>query len=134
MSRKIFIALFMTFACCGVGMAQNSVSAAPKSASEVSAAPVAPKEINGIGRMVVNVVDENNMPINNAYAKLDSYRTDGFHCESWNWTNASGQSALPPIHMGKLKLKVKAKGYEDQKVEVPYNSLSEPVRVTLKKK
>jgi hypothetical protein len=36
--------------------------------------------------------------------------------------------------MGSLKLKVKAKGYRTQELEVPTSALADPVRVTLKKK
>jgi hypothetical protein len=36
--------------------------------------------------------------------------------------------------MGKLKLVVKAKGYQTQKLEVDASALSEPVRVTLARK
>ena len=41
---------------------------------------------------------------------------------------------LPPIHMGSLKLKIKAKGYQSQEIEVPADQLGDPVRITLKKK
>jgi hypothetical protein len=36
--------------------------------------------------------------------------------------------------MGELTLVIKAKGYQTLKIDVPANSLSEPVRVTLQKK
>jgi hypothetical protein len=36
--------------------------------------------------------------------------------------------------MGTLKLKVKAKGFKTQQLEVPAADLGNPVRVTLKKK
>jgi hypothetical protein len=36
--------------------------------------------------------------------------------------------------MGNLKLKIKAKGYQTQELEIPFDSLGDPVRVTLKKK
>jgi hypothetical protein len=39
-----------------------------------------------------------------------------------------------PLHMGSLKLKIKAKGYKVQDLEVPADQLGDPVRVTLKKK
>ena len=54
--------------------------------------------------------------------------------ESWGGTNDHGMITLPPIHMGSLKLKVKAKGYRSQELEVPTNQLGDPVRVTMKKK
>ncbi len=43
-------------------------------------------------------------------------------------------AVLPPIHMGTLKLKVKAKGFKTMEIEVPASSLNEPVRVTLVRK
>jgi len=95
---------------------------------------VAPKVANGVGRADVRVRDEQGNPIKDAYAKLESTRTDGYFCESWNNTNERGLADLPPLHMGKLKLKVKAKGYQSVKMEVPADQLGEPIRVTLKKK
>lgn len=95
---------------------------------------LAPKVENGIGRADVRVRDENGNPIKDAYVKLESTRTDGFFCESWNNTDERGLAGLPPIHMGSLKLKIKAKGYQTVELEVPADQLGEPVRVTLKKK
>ena len=94
----------------------------------------APKVPDGIGRADVRVVDEKGNPIRNAYVKLESTRSDGFFCESWGETDANGIIALLPIHMGNLKLKVKAKGYRPQELDVPAEGLGEPVLVTLKKK
>jgi len=95
---------------------------------------VAPKVVNGIGRADVRVFDESGNPIRNAYVKLESTRSDGFFCESWGDTDDRGTIALPPLHMGTLKLKIKAKGFKTQELEVPAESLSEPVRVTLARK
>ena len=95
---------------------------------------VAPKVINGVGRADVRVRDEQGNPIKDAYVKLESTRTDGFFCESWNNTDEHGLAALPPLHMGNLKLKIIAKGYQAQELEIPFEQLGEPVRVTLKKK
>ena len=95
---------------------------------------MAPKTMNGIGRLDLRVVDQDGNPIRNAYAKLESTRTDGYFCESWNDTDERGIAALPPLHMGNLKLKIKAKGYQTQELEIPFEQLGEPVRVTLKKK
>ena len=95
---------------------------------------LAPKVINGVGRADVRVRDEKGHPIKAAYVKLESTRTDGFFCESWNDTDERGIAALPPLHMGNLKLKIKAKGYQTQELEIPFEQLGEPVRVTLKKK
>ena len=95
---------------------------------------LAPKIINGIGRADVRVRDEKGNPIKDAYVKLESTRTDGFFCESWNNTDAHGIAALMPIHMGNLKLKIKAKGYQSQELDIPFDQLGDPVRVTLKRK
>ena len=94
----------------------------------------APKVPDGIGRADVRVFDEKGNPIRNAYVKLESTRTDGFFCESWGETDANGRIALLPIHMGSLRLKVKAKGFRAQELEVPAADLGEPVHVTLRKK
>lgn len=106
----------------------------PKSSDNPPTQGIAPKEPNGIGRADVRVVDEKGNPIRNAYVKLESTRSDGFFCESWGETDDHGVIALPPIHMGSLKLKVKAKGYKSQELEVAAGDLGEPVHVTLKKK
>jgi hypothetical protein len=95
---------------------------------------IAPKVPNGIGRADVRVFDENGNPIRNAYVKLESTRSDGFFCESWGDTDDNGIIRLLPIHMGSLKFKVKAKGFRPQELDVPAESLGEPVQVTLKKK
>jgi hypothetical protein len=95
---------------------------------------IAPKIVNGVGRADVRVFDESGNPIRNAYVKLESTRSDGFFCESWNNTDEHGLAGLPPLHMGSLKLKVKAKGYRTQELEVLAADLGNPVRVTLKKK
>ncbi|MCA1616716.1 MAG: hypothetical protein LC800_22015, partial [Acidobacteria bacterium] len=38
-----------------------------------------------------------------------------------------GVAVLPPIHMGRLRLVVKAKGYENQKLDLDANTLGDPV-------
>jgi hypothetical protein len=126
---KIFSVLLIIVAACALGLAQE-----PTLSNEPPSKGVAPKTVNGIGRADVRVRDENGNPIKNAYVKLESSRTDGFFCESWNDTDEHGIADLPPIHMGTLKLKIKAKGYQSQELEVPADQLGEPVRVTLKKK
>ncbi|HEX8073180.1 MAG TPA: carboxypeptidase-like regulatory domain-containing protein [Pyrinomonadaceae bacterium] len=93
----------------------------------------APAGPNAIGRLDARVFDEAGRPVNGAYLKLDSQRTDGFFCESWNSTDERGVAVLPPLHMGRLRLTVKAKGYETQKLNIDPGTLNEPVRITLKK-
>ncbi len=127
---KFLIALIFIAATFSVGLAQDQ----SQNDSNPPSRGIAPKVENGIGRADVRIVDENGNPVRDAYVKLESNRTDGFFCESWDNTNEHGITVLPPIHMGKLKFKVKAKGYRTQEVEVPASSLGEPVRITLKKK
>ena len=127
---KFLISLFLVAATFSVGLAQVQ-SQNPNDPPNMGAAP---KEANGIGRLDLRVVDEDGNPVENAHAKLESTRSDGYYCESWNDTNARGVAVLPPIHMGTLKLKIKAKGFKTIEIEVPASSLNEPVRVTLVRK
>jgi hypothetical protein len=127
---KVLSVLLIVIAAFSIALAQEPT----KKSDEPASQGVAPKEPNGIGRADVRVYDENGNAIRNAYVKLESTRTDGFFCESWGDTDAQGIIALPPIHMGTLKLKVKAKGYQTQGLEVPASDLGNPLHVTLKKK
>lgn len=128
---KLFSASLIIAAACAVGAAQNPAS---QDKNEPPNQGIAPKVENGMGRADVRVFDEAGNPIKNAYVKLESTRSDGYFCESWGDTDADGLIVLPPIHMGRLKLKVKARGYRTQELEVPTSALGDPVRVTLKKK
>ena len=125
---KILAAVLFIVAAFSMAVAQESSATNPASQG------VAPKVENGIGRADVRVFDENGNPIRNAYVKLESTRTDGFFCESWDNTNERGITVLRPIHMGSLKLIVRAKGFQKQELNVPANELGEPVHVTLHKK
>jgi len=127
---KVLSVLFIVLASFSIAMAQEP----SRNNDTLPSHGIAPKVPNGIGRADVRVFDEKGNPIRNAYVKLESTRTDGFFCESWGDTDDNGVIALPPIHMGSLKLKVKAKGFRQQELEVPAESLGDPVRVTLKKK
>ena len=122
---KLFSASLIIAAAC---------ASASRDKNEPPSLGVAPKTENGVGRADVRVFDEAGNPIRNANVKLESTRSDGFFCESWGDTNDRGMIALPPIHMGSLKLKVKAKGYRPQELDVPTSELNNPVRVSLKKK
>src|SRR3981081_1413866 len=126
---KVLSALLIIAATFAIALSQEP----SQSQNDPPSQGVAPKVANGIGRADVRVFDESGNPIRNAYVKLESTRTDGFFCESWGDTDANGVIALPPIHMGSLKLKVKAKGFRQQELDVPADSLGGPVRVTLKK-
>ena len=131
--RKLFMASLIIAATFAVGIAQgDNPSQDPNQPQNMGRAPKAP---NGIGRADVRIYDENGNPIRNAVVKLESTRSDGFFCETdWGLTNEHGVMVLPPLHMGELKFRVKAKGYRSQEFEVPASSLNEPVRVTMVRK
>src|SRR3954465_372098 len=126
---KVLSALLTLIALAAFAFAQE-----PARKDDPPSTGLAPKVENGLGRADVRVRDEQGNPIKDAYVKLESSRTDGFFCESWNNTDERGLAALLPLHMGNLKLKIKAKGYQSQELEIPFEQLGDPVRVTLKKK
>ena len=140
--RKLSVAALIIAAAFSLGLAQQD------STTQTSTTPVAttqdtdpalkmghaPAQPDGIGRAVVVVQDEAGNPIKGVYAHLESLWGGDEFCESWNWTNDKGIAPLNPLHMGKLKLKLKAKGYRTQEVKVDASSLGEPVRVTMYKK
>ena len=127
--RKLFLATLVIAAAFSVVAAQQ-----PTNSNDIPNIGKAPTQPNGIGRLDARVFDEAGNPVSGAHLKLESERTDGYFCESWNYSDGRGVSVLPPLHMGNLKLIVKAKGYATQKINVPADSLNEPVRVTLVKK
>ena len=127
---KVLLILLIVIATTAIVPAQEPT----RNSDDPPSTGIAPKVENGIGRADVRVRDENGNPIKDAYVKLESTRTDGFFCESWNNTDEHGLAGLPPIHMGSLKLKIKAKGFQTVELEVPAVQLGDPVRVTLKKK
>lgn len=131
--RKLFITALIVLASFGLTLAQSQQGGSTQGDKDIPNMGHAPTEPNGIGRLDLRVVDENGHPVMNAFAKLESHRSDGYLCESWNTTDARGVAVLPPIHMGRLTLYVKAKGFKTLKIEIPVNSLSEPVHVTLLK-
>ena len=127
---KVLSVLFIIVASFSIALAQEP----SQNKDTLPSHGIAPKAPNGVGRADVRVFDEKGNPIRNAYVKLESTRTDGFFCESWGETDANGIIALLPIHMGSLRLKVKAKGFRPQDLDVPAEDLGQPVHVTLKKK
>lgn len=131
--RKLFLATIIIVATFSVAAAQDAASTSP-SQSDIPNMGRAPSAPNGIGRLDARVFDEAGNPVSGAHLKLESERTDGFFCESWNSSDARGVSVLPPLHMGNLKLIVKAKGYETLKLNVPAANLNEPYRITLVRK
>ena len=131
--RKFVIAALIVAASFSAGLAQTQ-EGGNQNSNEIPNMGRAPKEVNGIGRLDLRIVDEDGQPVEGAYAHLESERTDGYFCESWNSSDNRGVAVLPPIHMGELTLKVKAKGYKTVKIEVPLDSLNQPVRVVLARK
>ncbi|MBA2732843.1 MAG: hypothetical protein H0U54_08130 [Acidobacteria bacterium] len=131
--RKLFIATLIIAASFSLSLGQGQQDGA-QNGNDIPNMGRAPSQPNGIGRLDLRIMDENGNPVKGAYAKLESSRSDGFFCETWNSSNDKGVAVLPPIHMGDLKLVIKAKGYKTLKIDVPANSLSEPVKVTLLKK
>ena len=124
--RRLLIATLLVVSAFGAASAQTN--------NEIPNMGRAPKQADGIGRLDLRVVDQDGNPVQGVRADLKSKRGDGFLCESWNWTDARGVSVLPPLHMGKLTLKLSAKGFQTQTVQIDAASLNEPVRVVLQKK
>ena len=123
--RKLFLVILSVVAMTGASMAH------PQDGNEPASQGRAPSQINGIGRADVRVLDQDGNPVRGAQVKLESRRTDGYYCESWNTTDERGIAVLPPIHMGNLRLIVQAPGFQRVRMEIPYNSVGDPVRVTL---
>ena len=129
--RKLFLGTLIVAAVLISAAAQTPNNT--QNAKEIPNMGHAPAGPNGIGRLDARVFDADGLPVNNASLKLESSRSDGFFCESWNSTDERGVAVLPPLHMGSLRLIVKAKGYETQKLTIDPTTLNEPVRITLKK-
>ena len=128
--RKLLLVTFFVAAVFSTAPAQSQVNSS-QNTDEIPNMGRAPQQPDGIGRLDLRVVDAQGNPIKGVRADLQSHRSDGFLCESWNWTNARGVAVLPPIHMGRLTLTLKAKGFETQKLEIDPSTLNQPVRVTL---
>jgi hypothetical protein len=124
--RRLLIATLLVVSAFGAASAQTN--------NETANMGRAPKQADGVGRLDLRVVDQDGNPVQGVRADLQSKRTGGFLCESWNWTDARGVAVLPPLHMGKLTLKLSAKGFQTQKIEVDAASLDQPVRIILQKK
>ncbi|HYN84527.1 MAG TPA: carboxypeptidase-like regulatory domain-containing protein [Pyrinomonadaceae bacterium] len=131
--RKFLAIVFTVILSTGAALAQGGQTAS-QAGGEIPNMGRAPKEPNGIGRLDLRVVDEDGNPVEGVRAELKSNRTDGFTCESWNSTDARGVAVLPPLHMGRLSLKLKAKGFQTQTVQINASDLDQPVRVTLARK
>ena len=128
--RKLIIATMLVVSAFGAASAQTPAAGN----NEIPNMGRAPKQADGIGRLDLRVVDADGNPVQGVRADLQSKRTGGFLCESWNWTDARGVSVLPPLHMGSLKLKLSAKGYKTQEIAVNAADLDQPVRVVMVRK
>lgn len=131
--RKLIFATFLVAATFGSALAQTG-GAQTGNNNDIPNMGHAPKQADGVGRLDLRVVDENGNPVKGVRADLDSHRSGGFLCQSWNWTDARGVAVLPPLHIGQLTLKLSAKGYETQKIEINAADLDQPVRVVLHSK
>ena len=128
--RKLIFATLLIAAVSGAALGQTGGQSATNN-NDIPNMGRAPKQDDGVGRLDLRVVDENGNPVKGVRADLASHRSGGFLCESWNWTDARGVSVLPPLHMGKLTLKLSAKGYETQTVQVNASDLDQPVRIVM---
>ena len=123
--RKLIIASLLLASAFGAASAQTGQG------NDIPNMGRAPKQTDGVGRLDLRVVDEDGNPVQGVRADLQSKRPGGFLCESWNWTDARGVSVLPPLHMGNLTLKLSAKGFATQTVQVNASDLDQPVRIVL---
>ena len=108
-----------------------AVPAVAQNNTEIPNRGVAPKQADGLGRLDLRVFDSAGRPVRGAQAKLTSERRGGFVCETWNTTDARGVAVLPPLHVGSLKLSIKAQGFRAQTLTLSPSDLGRPVRVTL---
>jgi hypothetical protein len=131
--RKLFLATLLAAATV-TAAAPSLAQTGPTQDNNIPNMGRAPKQPDGVGRLDLRIVDEQGNPIEGVRADLKSTRLNGFLCEAWNWTNAQGVAVLPPLHMGRLQLTLKAKGYETVKINLDANSLDQPVRVTMVRK
>ena len=131
--RKLMIAALIIGATFTLGLAQETTEPQQPQLETEQMLKMgrAPKTTDGVGRAVVVIKDANGNPVKKAYVHLYSKRSDGFLCESWAWTNDDGVVLLPPLHMGELKIRIKADGFQKNVTEVNADSLAEPVNITL---
>lgn len=139
--RKLILVLCTLALIVGTSAAQQNSAGMNGSSDNVPNMGRAPKQMNGIGRLDLRVSDAAGNPVPGAYIELESRRTDGFFCEAFSQTDSRGiaidqygKQGVPPLHMGNLKLKIKAKGFRTLKMDLAHSALSEPVRVTLVRK
>ena len=87
-------------------------------------------------RMDLRVVDQNGNPVPGVKSKLSSERqSNGFSCDCQHTTDALGKVLMDPIHFTKtLKLKLEAKGFEPQMIDVDPSQLDKPFKAVMQAK
>lgn len=95
-----------------------------------------PRGRNPSVRMDLRVVDETGKPVQGVKTKLWSERqSNGFLCETFHTTDALGKVLMDPIHFTKtLQLKLEAKGFEPQMIQVDPSQLDKPFRAVMQAK
>lgn len=87
-------------------------------------------------RMDLRVVDENGNPVRGVKTKLWSERqSNGLFCETSHMTDPCGKVLMDPIHINKtLQLKLEAKGFAPQMIQVDPSQLDVPFRAVMQAK
>lgn len=87
-------------------------------------------------RMDLRVLDQNGNPVRGVKTKLWSERqSNGLSCETLHTTDACGKVLMDPIHITKtLQLKLEAKGFEPQMIQVDPSQLDKPFRAVMQAK
>ena len=95
-----------------------------------------PRPRNPSVRMDLSVVDETGRPVRGVKTKLWSERqSNGLSCETVHLTDACGNVLMDPIHITKtLQLKLEAKGFEPQMIQVEPSQLDRPYRAVMQAK
>jgi hypothetical protein len=130
--RKIFISALIVLATCAAGLGQEDTS--KYTVEQLARLAVAPAAKDGLGRAVIAVADESGNPIPDADVTLESKWGGNELCESFGGTNSHGAIALLPIHMGDLKLTIKAKGFVTTRMVVAREDLGRPIHVEMHRK
>ncbi|MGI8656570.1 MAG: CHAT domain-containing protein [Pyrinomonadaceae bacterium] len=128
--------IFAGFSCAPPNASNDSRSSNPPTPpNEPPFMGHAPQTPGGSGRMDLRVLDQQGNPIKGAQAKLVSKYPaglpKGFICDCAKTSDATGRILMDPLHIGQLKLTLKADGYQPQEVAVSADQLAQPVRVTM---
>lgn len=95
-----------------------------------------PRGRNPSVRMDLRVVDEAGKPVQGVKTKLWSERqSNGYLCETFHTTDALGKVLMDPIHFTKtLQLKLEARGFEPQTIQVDPSQLDKPFMAVMQAK